>query len=312
MGRFYFFSLVGVMEVSFDSVFSKTKLDDDDEASILIALETIGVKEESDIVFVKAKDLISNGVRPVPARKFLHFAQNNTTTTATTNITTKEGNNTKETKPKKKKESAVSTLAIPTITRGRSRSRDRASTLSTPMHIGSIRKSAAFSKQFHPLSSFVVQLRGSLDDLKITPGVPRRSDRKLSKTTGNNDSPTCTLMEYEAVISDAESPLDVVLYLKDVSKQLKKKIGGVVCPGDNDMEPCGPNKWVIKVKWALPMDNFANPDAPDPDELAMWILDKLPPSDPDAMGSSKGIFVDVDLNLLEKMTDDLYNELKSV
>ena len=109
-------------------------------------------------------------------------------------------------------------------------------------------------------------------------------------------------MEYDAVISGQDTPLDVIKFLQKTSSELYRRIGGAVCPSNTLILPNGPREWVVLVKWVLPMDNFAVPGAPDPDELAMWILEQLPPKDPAAMGSSKGVYVDVDLRILDKLT----------
>ena len=116
--------------------------------------------------------------------------------------------------------------------------------------------------------------------------------------------PSCSLMEYEACISDQGSPLEVIHYLKDISAQLNKKIGGAVCPSSPEIRPhpTTPRTWIVGVKWALPMDNFAQPDAPDPDDLAIWIVSCLPPANPAAMSSSKGVFVDLDMSFFHNLT----------
>ena len=109
-------------------------------------------------------------------------------------------------------------------------------------------------------------------------------------------------MEYEALITEQDSPLDVLYYLKATSTELNQRIGGAVCPSTPSIEPCGPRSWVLTVKWALPMDNFALPGAPDPDELALWIIEKLPPHKPASMSSSKGVFMDLDMTFFQDLT----------
>jgi len=119
--------------------------------------------------------------------------------------------------------------------------------------------------------------------------------------------PSCSLMEYEALIANQKTPLDVIKYLKRISCELNQKIGGAVCPADTTVVPDDkPGHWIVNVKWALPVNNFALPDAPDPDELASWLVSAIPPKDPDAMSSSKGIFIDLDMSFFYDLTRKAY------
>lgn len=188
-------------------------------------------------------------------------------------------------------------------------------------------RDSAFSKKMHCLSGYVDNLRNSLnssrENLKITTRVsfpdeemevntPKQSVDfskslpsgyilKVEPTISKKIIPSCSLVEYQAIIDEAPNQLEVVRYLKRTSSELNVKIGGAVCPADTNIIK-EEDKWLVNVKWALPMDNFALEGAPDPDELAQWILEKLPPKDPTAMSSCKGIFIDLDMSFFSDLT----------
>ena len=118
----------------------------------------------------------------------------------------------------------------------------------------------------------------------------------------------CSLMEYETIITNKKSEYETLLYIQSLSDELFKKVGGAVCPSDlNIFEVNLPRKdelkgdFKLKVKWMLPMGSFASPDAPDPEDLAMWLVDSIPPADANSMGSKRGIFIDVDLNVFKNL-----------
>jgi len=112
----------------------------------------------------------------------------------------------------------------------------------------------------------------------------------------------CSLMEYETIIK-AESRLEALEKIKCLSDEFEEKIGGIVTVAAHDT-PITPGDevgtWQLKVKWALPVLNFENCST-DPNEVAMWLLESVPPSDPNDMGSKKGVFMDVDRNVLRRL-----------
>ena len=114
--------------------------------------------------------------------------------------------------------------------------------------------------------------------------------------------PSCSLMEYDVIINDKKTPLEVIYSICKLSSQLNEMIGGAICPANSNIEQVGENQWQVKVKWALPMENFALPAAPDPNALAIWILEVLPPVKPEEMAARRGVFVDLDWSIFSNLS----------
>ena len=114
----------------------------------------------------------------------------------------------------------------------------------------------------------------------------------------------CSLMEYDTLIYSKSTEKEVLEWISSISKQFYAKVGGVVCAANANVrhENNDGNEKVyrVTVKWAMPMAAFYD-ESLDANDVANWIWELIPPAEPGKMGSSRGIYVDVDLSILRKL-----------
>lgn len=110
----------------------------------------------------------------------------------------------------------------------------------------------------------------------------------------------CSLMSYDTLISGTSTKKEALDVIKGFSDVLYNKTGGVICAsGYNISVELNKSQKVyrIPIKWVLPLQVFSNGQI-DPEEIATWIYEVVPPAFPEKMESTRGIYVDVDLSIL--------------
>lgn len=119
----------------------------------------------------------------------------------------------------------------------------------------------------------------------------------------------CSLMEYDTLIQGKRTPREAVDFIKETSDTFYDKVGGVICVSGNNITNVESNSgcektFRIPIKWVMPMKAFMS-ETIDADEMATWISKVVPPAEPSKMGSTRGIYVDVDLSILREVHDKI-------
>lgn len=114
----------------------------------------------------------------------------------------------------------------------------------------------------------------------------------------------CSLMEYDTLIYGKATEKEALEWIGSVSKQFYTKVGGVVCAANSNVrhenDKGNEKVYRVTVKWAMPMAAFYD-ESLDANDVATWIWELIPPAEPGKMGSSRGIYVDVDFAILRRL-----------
>ena len=118
----------------------------------------------------------------------------------------------------------------------------------------------------------------------------------------------CSLMEYETLIYGKYSIREALDWISEISDEFYSKVGGIIVAAStkiyNQNSESNEKVFRVPIKWVLPMEAFMDVSN-DADKTAAWISECVPPADPKKMGSSRGIYVDVDFAVLRKMHDEV-------